>query len=115
MKLLLLPPYFTPERQSSSLLDHHRYEAFADAGVEMLLYTPTPTRGIDDEVREEYKKRTWEKMYNGKMTVVRYPLMKEGKNPIERAIRYFLGFAKQYILGRKHKDVACFLFVYLFL
>ena len=58
MRLLLLPPYFTPERQSSSLLDHHRYEAFADAGFEMLLYTPIPTRGIDDEIREEYRKRT---------------------------------------------------------
>lgn len=111
MKLLLLPPYFTPERQSSSLLDHHRYDAFADAGIEMLLYTPIPTRGIDDEVREEYKKRTWEKMYNGMMTVVRYPLIKEGKNPIGRALRYFLGFAKQYMLGRKHKDVDCIFLV----
>ena len=111
MKLLLLPPYFTPERQSSSLIDHHRYEAFADAGFEMLLYTPIPTRGIDDEIREEYRKRTWEKMYNGMMTVVRYPLMKEGKNPIGRAIRYFLGFTRQYMAGSKHKDADCIFLV----
>ena len=60
MKLLLLPPYFTPESQSSSLLDHHRYEAFAKAGIGMVLYTPIPTRGITDKIRREYKKRTHE-------------------------------------------------------
>ena len=111
MKLLLLPPYFFPERQSSSLLDHHRYRAFADAGFEMLLHTPTPTRGITGEVRNEYKKRRQEKMYNDMMTVIRYPLMGEGKNPVGRAIRYFIGFAKQYIAGRKHKDADCIFLV----
>ena len=111
MRLLLLPPYFTPERQSSSLLDHQRYVAFADAGIEMMLYTPTPTRGIEKEVREEYKKRTRETMYDGMMTVVRYSLMREGHNTIIRAFRYFCGFVKQYIAGCKHKDADCIFLV----
>lgn len=111
MKLLLLPPYFTPESQSSSLLDHHRYEAFAEAGMDMIVYTPTPTRGITDDVRNEYKLRKYEKMYNGKMSVVRYNLMKEGKNPIGRALRYFLGFIKQYYYGRKQKTIDCIFLV----
>ena len=81
MKLLLLPPYFTPESQSSSLLDHHRYEAFANANIEMILYTPTPTRGVTEDVRNEYKSRKRESMYDQKMSVVRYSLMHEGKNP----------------------------------
>lgn len=111
MKLLLLPPYFTPESQSSSLLDHHRYEAFANANINMVLYTPMPTRGITDEVRSEYKNRKRESMYHNKMHVVRYSLMKEGKNPICRALRYFLGFVKQYYYGCKQKHVDCIFLV----
>lgn len=111
MKLLLLPPYFTPESQSSSLLDHHRYEAFANADIGMVLYTPIPTRGITDEIRREYKSRTHECMYNNKMSVVRYSLIREGKNPIGRALRYFLGFVKQYYYGCKQKNIDCIFLV----
>ena len=111
MKLLLLPPYFTPESQSSSLLDHHRYEAFANANIEMILYTPTPTRGVTEDVRNEYKSRKRESMYDQKMSVVRYSLMHEGKNPICRALRYFLGFVKQYYYGRSQKHIDCIFLV----
>lgn len=111
MKLLLLPPYFTPEKQSSAMLDHQRYEAFADAGVEMSLFAPTPTRGISNEVREIYRNRKHELMYNNRMSVIRYPLIREGKNPIGRAIRYFLGFAKQYFIGIRQTDVDCIFLV----
>lgn len=111
MKLLLLPPYFTPESQSSSLLDHHRYEAFANANIEMILYTPTPTRGVTEDVRNEYKSRKRESMYDQKMSVVRYSLMHEGKNPICRALRYFLGFVKQYYYGRRQKHIDCIFLV----
>lgn len=107
MKLLLLPPYFTPESQSSSMLDHHRYEAFANANIDMILYTPTPTRGITDKVRSEYKSRKRESMYNGKMAVIRYSLIKERKNPICRAFRYILGFVKQYYYGCRQRNVDC--------
>lgn len=111
MKLLLLPPYFTPEKQSSAMLDHQRYEAFAKADMEMSLYTPTPTRGISNEVRETYRNRKHEQMYNNRMSVTRYPLIREGKNPIGRAIRYFLGFAKQFFIGIRQKDVDCIFLV----
>ena len=111
MKLLLLPPYFTPEKQSSAMLDHQRYEAFANAGVEMSLFAPTPTRGISNEVREIYRNRKHELMYNNRMSVTRYPLIREGKNPIGRAIRYFLGFAKQFFIGIRQTDVDCIFLV----
>lgn len=111
MKLLLLPPYFTPEKQSSAMLDHQRYEAFARAGMEMSLFAPTPTRGISNEVRETYRNRKHELMYNNRMSVTRYPLIREGNNPIGRAIRYFLGFAKQFFIGIRQKDVDCIFLV----
>ena len=111
MKLLLLPPYFTPEKQSSAMLDHQRYEAFARAGIEMSLFAPTPTRGISNEVRETYRNRKHELMYNNRMSVTRYPLIREGNNPIGRAIRYFLGFVKQFFIGIRQKDVDCIFLV----
>ena len=52
MKLLLLPAYFTPELCSDTPLDDARYQAFADAGIEMDLYTPVPTRGISDDEKK---------------------------------------------------------------
>ena len=111
MKLLLLPPYFFPELQSSTLLDHNKYEAFANAGIDMVLLAPTPTRGISNEMREDYKKRTYERMYNGRMLVIRYALMKEGKNPIGRALRYFVGLIKQYVNGKRQRDMNCIFLV----
>ena len=111
MKILLLPPYFYPEEMSSSLLDEHRYQAFAQSGFDMCAYTPMPTRGVTDEVRKQYKNRCDEVMFDGRMKVHRFALMKEGKNPVGRAIRYFLAFIKQYRLGLKARDVDCIFLV----
>lgn len=107
MKILLLPPYFTPETMASSLLDQHRYEAFAKEGFDMELYTPMPTRGVSDEVRATYKNRKKEQMYENRMTVHRFSLMKEGKNPIGRTLRYILAFVKQFSRGLVAKDIDC--------
>lgn len=102
--MLLLPAYFTPELVSDTPLDDARYEAYASAGMEMELFTSTPTRGVSDEDKQKYRKIKTEKMYDGKMTVHRFSMIDEGKNPIQRAIRYFLCFIKQYHYGKKQKD-----------
>lgn len=103
MRLLLLPAYFTPELVADTPLDDARYEAFAKAGIEMELFTPEPTRGVSEEQKEEYRRIKKEKMYNGKMSVHRFSMMEEGKNPVFRALRYFMCFIKQYYYGRKQK------------
>ena len=105
MKILLLTPYFIPEQMASTHLDEHRYCAFADEGYKMLLYTPSPTRGVDDKVRSEYKKRRKEIMYNGMMEVNRFSMFHEGKNPIIRALRYTLCWCKQFFCGCRAKDI----------
>ena len=107
MKVLLLPAYFTPEVMSSTMLDQHRYEAFANAGFIMELYTPIPTRGITNDIRDEYKNIRFELMYDGFMSVHRFSLFKEGKNPIGRAVRYFLAFIIQFYKGVRAKDIDC--------
>lgn len=105
MRLLLLPAYFFPELVSDTPLDDARYEAFAKAGMDMVLYTSTPTRSVSPEDKEKYKKIKREQMYDGKMDVHRFSMIDEGKNPLLRAWRYFLCFAKQYYYGRKQKDI----------
>ena len=88
MKILELPAYFYPESMSSSHLDDNLREAIANAGIDMSIYCPTPTRGISEEVRIKYKKKKLEKMYDGRATVHRFSLYGEGKNPVLRALRY---------------------------
>ena len=106
MRILLLTPYFIPEQMASTHLDEHRYCAFADEGYKMLLYTPSPTRGIDDKVRCEYKRRKKEIMYNGMMEVNRFSMFHEGKNPIMRALRYTLCWCKQFFYGCCAKEIS---------
>lgn len=105
MKLLLLTPYFNPEQMASTHLDNNRYEAFAEAGIKMELYTPMPTRGISEAVRAEYKNRMREKSYHDMMSVYRFSMHGEGKNPILRALRYIFCSIKQLYYGTKAKDI----------
>ena len=96
MKILELPAYFYPESMSSSHLDDNLRRALAHAGIGMEIYCPTPTRGVSREVRELYRKRKIEKMYDGYATVHRFSLYSEGKNPILRALRYVLSCIMQF-------------------
>lgn len=104
MKILYLSAYFQPEVTSSSYLSDNRNQAFADKGYEMVVYTPMPTRGISEELRNEYKSRKREVMCDGKMVVHRFNLMREGKNPILRAMRYTISCIKQLYFGIFGKD-----------
>ena len=99
MKVLDFPAYFYPESISSSHLDSDLHEAIVKAGMQIELYTATPCRGVTDEVRKEYKKKKVEVMYDGQMTVHRYSLYKEGKNPLLRAMRYFIQCVMQFNRG----------------
>ncbi len=105
MKILYLPAYFFPESAASSYLGDNRNHAFSIAGFEMLAYTPMPTRGVMPEVREDYKKnRRREMMYDGKMKVVRFSLIGEGKKPLTRALRYTIQCLKQFWFGAFSKE-----------
>lgn len=96
MRIVELPAYFYPESMSSAHLDDNLRQAITDAGIEMVIYCPTPTRGVTREVRKEYKKKKLDKMYEGHVTVHRFSLYGEGKNPILRALRYTLACVMQF-------------------
>ena len=104
MNILNLSSYFSPEQVASSHLIKDYYETFANNDINTLVYTPTPCRGIDDETRKKYKKIKFEKLYNGTVEVHRFPLFKEGKNPLQRAFRYFLCIICHIICGLKEKN-----------
>ena len=104
MKILFLTAYFHPEQAASPYLGENRNQAFADAGYDMVVYTPTPTRGISENVRQEYKKKKLESLYDSKMIVHRFNLIGEKKNPILRAWRYTMSCIKQFCKGIFSKD-----------
>lgn len=90
MKILTFSGYYTPEIAASMYLTEDMLQAMTEAGHEVELYVPTPCRGVSDEVRREYKKKKTERFYSDKLTVHRFALYKEGKNPLLRALRYGL-------------------------
>ena len=73
----------------------------------MEAYTPTPCRGVTYEVRKEYckKKHRKESMYRGYMTLYRFSLFAEGKNPLMRAFRYLCCWCVQFWKGLHAKDI----------
>lgn len=99
MKMLKLVPYYTPEIISSTHLGRDLYASYEKAGICTELYTPTPTRGVTEEVRKEYKKRKYEEEFNGTLIVHRFSMFREGKNLVGRAIRYILCNLIQYYKG----------------
>lgn len=109
MRLLYLPVYFFPEKAASSYLIENRNQAFVDAGFDIDLYVPTPCRGITQEERKDFcsKEHRVEFMCDGKMTVHRFSLFPEGKNPLLRAFRYSICWLIQLSYGIRAKNMDC--------
>lgn len=107
MNILQLTGYFLPEKAASLYLVENRLEAFAQEGFDMVIYASRPTRGLSCEEYAKYKSRKEEMMYNGKLRVHRFPMYREGKNPILRAMRYSLNWIVQLKYGLTEKNVDC--------
>lgn len=104
IKLLSLAAYYTPENAASLYLYENLYHNFVNNDIEVILYTPIPTRGITNDIRKEYKKKKHEVLFDGKMNVYRFNLIGEKKNPILRAWRYTMSCIKQFAKGTFAKD-----------
>lgn len=109
MRILYLPAYFSPEKAASSYLGETRNQAFADAGFDMIVYVPTPCRGISQEERKKYCSSDYRKesLYNGHMQLHRFSMYAEGRNPLLRALRYVFCWIKQFNRGLFSKDIDC--------
>ena len=101
MKILVLPAYYYPEQAASPYLGDNIREAMCNAGFILDLYAPMPTRGVSEEIRVEYKERKIEY----KLVIHRFPMYSEGKNPINRALRYGICWCVQFGKGLCAKDI----------
>lgn len=99
MKILFLTAYSFPEQAASGYLGGNLNSSYVDQGWDMEVYTPTPCRGIDLETRKKYKKIKREERLNGHLIVHRFSMFAEGKNPVLRALRYFLCTIKHFNRG----------------
>lgn len=103
MKVIFPCSYYLPETAASLYITDNIVHACAEDGNEVLLYTPTPTRSVPEGA--VWKKE--ETLVDGKLHIKRFRMYGEGKNPVLRALRYFLCEFVQlhYCLWKKY-DVA---------
>ena len=105
MNILRLNAYFDPEITAASHLMDDLYEGFSKNHIKCKIITPEPTRGISKEVRMQYKAKKKEKLYDNYIEVERFPMINEGSNPVQRALRYVLCSAFHYFKGIHEKDI----------
>ncbi len=103
MKAIFPCSYYLPETAASLYITDNIVHACADKGIEVDLYTPSPTRNVPDGSAWEREERHMD----GKLRIHRFHLYGEGKNPMLRALRYFLGefILLHYCMWKKY-DVA---------
>lgn len=104
MKILFLNAYFIPESIAFSHLENGLIEKLVESGHTINVICPTPTRGITDKVKKQYKKIKFESLYCGRLKVRRFWSPQEGKNPIIRAFRYIWCNIREYQIGKKYSD-----------
>lgn len=103
MKAIFPCSYYLPETAASLYITDNIVHACADKGIQVDLYTPSPTRNVPDGSVWEREER----QMDGKLRIHRFHLYGEGKNPMLRALRYFLGefILLRYCMWKKY-DVA---------
>lgn len=87
MKAIFPCSYYLPETAASLYITDNIVHACAENGVEVDLFTPTPTRSVPKDAEWERE----EQQVQGKLRIHRFHLYGEGKNPILRALRYLFG------------------------
>ena len=103
MKVIIPFSYYYPETSAGIYIIDDFMHACAQAGIECKIFVPTPTRNV--QAGAKWKKN--EIRYNGMIHIHRFLMYGEGKNPVIRALRYFLCECVQlhYCLWKKY-DVA---------
>ena len=105
MKILFLPSYFYPEQAASSYLGDNIRTALIDQGHQVEIYTPRPSRGINNELRKKYKSIGYQESDGGLMKVHRFPMINENKKSILRVFRYFMCHFLHFYYGVRSKNI----------
>lgn len=86
MKVIFPCSYYLPETAASLYLTENIVCQCAEKGLDVLIYTPTPTRNVPNGAKWNDE----EKQVGGHLHIKRFKMYGEGKNPILRAFRYML-------------------------
>lgn len=105
MRILRLRTYFYPENVSASAMNEDIENEFVRRKIFSINYAPMPSRGISDEIREEYKKKKYEEFKDGYVIVHRFSMIKEGTNFLQRTLKFVLCTVAEYFKGIKAKDM----------
>lgn len=105
MKILFLDAYFEPEQIAFTHLEKDLLEGLVQAGHEIEVVCPTPTRGVSAEIVQEYKERKSENLYGDHVHVTRFSAPQEGKNPLIRALRYCWCNLRTYQIGKRKNNI----------
>lgn len=103
MRILIPFSYYHPEQCAGLFVIDDMTEEAARQGISSLITVPTPTRNVPADAKWSRD----ETLCNGMVQVHRFCMYGEGKNPVFRALRYFLCEVVQlhYMLWRDY-DVA---------
>jgi len=105
VRILRLRAYCYPENVAASAIGEDLDEAFAKNGIVTVNYTPMPSRGVSNEVRAAYKKRKYEEQRDGHVIIHRFPMIREGTNVLQKALKYLLCTLVEYFKGIKAEDI----------
>lgn len=105
MKILRPYSYTYPENVAASHLCDDLNYGLMKKGIYTEAYAPVPSRGLDKATYEEHKKIKYLEQFDGTQKIYRFSMFREGKNPIQRALRYMCCFIVQYRKGKKAKEV----------
>ena len=86
MRILIPFSYYHPEQCSGLFVIDDMTEEAAWQGISSLITVPTPTRNVPADAKWSRD----ETLCNGMVQVHRFRMYGEGKNPVFRALRYFL-------------------------
>lgn len=107
MNILYLDAYFRPEKTAFTHLEEDIIQGLIKKGHTVKLICPVPSRGVDKKTAKEYKKKKEEILFGGGLIVKRFACVKERRNPLTKALRYFWCNFREYSLAKKLKDIDC--------
>ena len=107
MKILNLRAYYEPEQTAGQHLVHDLEEACVRANLCVEYITPMPSRGVSDEVRRQFSGKKLEEKCGGQVIVRRFSMMREGKNPLQRLLRYICCNIAEYACAVRIKNSGC--------
>lgn len=86
MRVFFPYAYYYPEQCAGIYVVDDLMRALGDVGIESYLSVPTPTRNVPPDTK--WAKN--ESLCEGLIHIHRFRMIREGKNPIQRALRYLL-------------------------